>query len=107
MKIKYQMKLITALLLAIGISMAHAQEFYAKNAGGGQIRLTMANCPEKGQNWFVSYIMSPNGKALYGCWALISDNIHVTWDDGDKRIYPAAAFDVVPGTEVKKKGSSL
>lgn len=101
------MKLITALLLAIGISVAQAQEYSSPNKGGGEIRLTYGKCTSKDRP-FVSYYKAPDGRAGYGCWALIGESIHVRWNDGDNRIYDANLFYEVPGTRPEsKKGTNL
>ena len=103
------MKLIIGLLCAIGLSSAYAQEYSAANQGGGEIRLTYQKCTyNNAERPFVAYWRAQDGRAGYGCWAFIGDFIHVRWNDGDNRIYPAANFYEVPGTApTKKKGTQL
>lgn len=102
------MKLITALLLAIGIPVAQAQEFSSPNKGGGEIRLTYQVCKGNTERPFVAYYKAADGRAGYGCWSWISDSIHVRWNDGDNRIYDPKLFYEVPGTApTNKKGNSL
>lgn len=102
------MKLITALLLAIGISVAQAQEYSAATKAGGEVRLTYQPCANNTARPFVAYVRGPDGSAIYGCWAWISDSIHVRFSDGDNRIYDYKLFYEVPGTAPKtKKGTDL
>lgn len=84
------MKLIAALLLAIGISNAQAVEFATTSKGGGEIRLT--NVPCKNQTSYVIYSYTKEGNSAYGCWFINGDMVHVTWSDGGNSIYPITRF---------------
>lgn len=93
------MKLITALLLSIGISNAYAVEYATVNKGGGEIRLTSVPC--KNQTSWVLYSYTKEGNSSYGCWFISGDMVHVTWSDGGNSIYPTKYFSKV------KEGAQL
>ena len=103
------MKLIIGMLCAIGLSGAYAQEYSSVTKTGGEIRLTYRKCESNSyKRPFHVYSRNPDGRAIYGCWSMEGDWIHVRWDDGDNRIYPASSFYEVPGTApATKKGTAL
>jgi hypothetical protein len=103
------MKLLIGLLCALGLSGAYAQEYSATTKNGGEIRLTYRKCESNQyKRPFLVYSRAPDSRAIYGCWSMEGNEIHVRWDDGDNRIYPASGFYEVPGTApTTKKGTNL
>lgn len=92
---------ITAAVFTIGV--AQAEEFAAPNNGGGEIRLTQAQCPTKGRDkWSVVYSYSDKGAASYGCWFFGNNLVHVAWDDGTHSIFKASSFSPVQSNKPSK-----
>jgi CelD/BcsL family acetyltransferase involved in cellulose biosynthesis len=87
-------KTLIAIATLISASVSSAAEFATANKSGGQIRLTNAKC---GETSLVAYTFEPEGYVTYGCWFLSNDMVHVTWSNGDVRVYPASLFMAIGG----------
>lgn len=97
--------LILALALIAGA--AQAQTFVAGNNGGGQIVLKMDEPCKRHKELMRIYTFTIEGLTLEGCWAYIDNAVHVLWDDGDKRVYPADMFQRIDKPAPKRKGSDV
>ncbi len=97
--------LILALALIAGA--AQAQTFVANNNGGGQMILKMDEKCKASDKLFLIYSFTGNGTTIEGCWAYIDNAVHVIWEDGDKRVYPADMFKRMDKSSTKKKNSDV
>lgn len=97
--------LLAAVLVAVSMS-ANALEYAAPNKAGGEIRLTSADCPNKGKPWAVMYSFGSSGSVSYGCWFITDDTVHVQWQDGGSSVFRANTFKPV-GSKSNNKGTEL
>lgn len=95
------------LALALMTSAAHAQTFAASNNGGGQMILKMDERCARSADLMRVYTFTKEGVTLEGCWAYIDGAVHVIWDDGDKRVYPADMFVRIDKQQPKKKNNNI
>jgi hypothetical protein len=89
-------KLVLALLLLC--SAVRAEPYLsAANEGGGEIILTSFT-PASCSGLKAMYAMLPSGVVFHGCWAYLNDKIHVSFEDGSRRVYDPSYF-VVKGSK--------
>ena len=88
-------KLLIALLLVSGT--ANAEKYFEmKNKAGGKIVLHATECHDKSRAPLRLATASGKGhKTDFGCWGYIGGEVHIVFDDGERRAYPAEAFTFV------------
>lgn len=86
------MKKLLALTLLAACACAHAVTFESRNKAGGAIVLTLVvgSCDADTQR--AGYALTPDGRAVFGCWSLLDDRIFMTYADGDVRVYELRNF---------------
>lgn len=84
------LKLLSVLLSIIFINISNAANMcYTSNAGGGKIVILLEK--DKNNN-NIGYNYGADGRMSWLNWVYIDKNVIVLYEDGDKRIYPSAAF---------------
>lgn len=82
------------ILLLVTCSTAHAEKYFElRNKAGGKIVLHANNCPDKSKIPLkMATASAPSQKTMFGCWGYIGGEVHIVYDDGERRAYPADAF---------------
>lgn len=85
-------KLLIALLLVSPI--VHAEKYFElRNKAGGKIVLHAVECYDKSKpSLKLVTATAPSQKTIFGCWGYIGGEVHVVYDDGERRSYPADVF---------------
>mgnify|MGYP000361358735 CR=1 FL=1 len=91
---------IAMLLLAVAAS-THAEKYFElRNKAGGKITILQNDC--KGREPLKMMTAStPNGVTLFGCWGYFGGEVHVLYEDGERRAYPPDVFTFID-TDPKK-----
>ncbi|CAB4157972.1 hypothetical protein UFOVP687_43 [uncultured Caudovirales phage] len=80
-------KLIFCVLLANPI-FSQAEEWWeARTQAGGRIILTTQTADWCPKNFFIGYIETTKQDAVYGCWMVSNQRIHMKFNDGTIKIY--------------------
>jgi hypothetical protein len=67
---------------------AFAEEWWeASNQAGGKIVLTTQTADFCSKNSWIAYIETTKQDAIYGCWVVSNDRIHVRYRNGTVKIY--------------------
>lgn len=90
------MKNLFIALLLISSS-AHAEKYFElKNKAGGKIVLHAAECYDKSRpSLKLATATAPSQKTEFGCWAYIGGEVHIVYEDGERRSYPADQFNFI------------
>lgn len=79
------MKKIIVLLLATFALCANAEKYMeTDNKAGGKIVLTDAKCPNY-PTLRRAYATAPDQNIIFGCWAYITGQVFITYDNGNSR----------------------
>lgn len=83
--------LITLLLVS---SSAYAEKYFEqRNKAGGKIVLHATQCYDKSKPALrLATASSPTGKTDFGCWGYFGGEVHIVFDDGERRAYSADVF---------------
>lgn len=86
-------------------SEAHADTWEQPNNAGGKIVLADRVCEDdKYPGLMAAYAYRANGGVTMGCWAVLDEMVHVSWNTGRRSVFSADSF--TPGPGNKKSGKS-
>lgn len=82
------------ILLLVACSTAHAEKYFElKNKAGGKIVLHATQCHDKSRpSLRLATASSPSGRTDFGCWGYFGGEVHIVFDDGERRAYSADVF---------------
>ncbi len=76
------------LLLAFISGAVHADEWWETDTtAGGKIIITMQTADWCPKGFFIGYLETSKQDAVYGCWALINQRIHMKYNNGVSKVY--------------------
>lgn len=90
------MKSFFASLILVAAA-AHAGVFAtSKNSAGGILVLLDEKCGDRAGS--IAYTQANGMRTIFGCWLWDGKMVHIRWDDGEIRSYPASIWTIEGGS---------